>query len=381
MLDALTEEQAALRAGIAAWADDLSRDHRAREDAAGFSFETWRRVGESGVLGLPFAPEHGGLGQDVLGTMHVLEELGHRCRDAGLLFVVATQICSTGIPVQRFGSACQKSAWLPELIAGRCIGAHAITEPDAGSSAFEMRTRAVREGNRWRLDGSKCFISNAPIADLITVYARTDPDKGVLGGFSAFLVETGRPGVSVGPPQAKMGLKTAPLADVHLDGILLDEDAVIGRPGMGFAILDHVMKWEILLSFVINVGEMRHRLERCLAYARERRQGGQPIGKHQAVAHKLVDMHLRIETARLWLYRAGAKLAANQPVTTELAAAKLLASEANVQTALDAITLHGGNGYMSEFGLEAELRNAVGGMIYSGTSEIQRNRIAAMLGL
>jgi alkylation response protein AidB-like acyl-CoA dehydrogenase len=178
-----------------------------------------------------------------------------------------------------------------------------------------------------------------------------------------------------------MGLRTAPLADVYLDGVELEDDAVLGRIGMGFAILDYVMKWEILCSFIINVGEMQHRLERCLAYARDRKQGGCPIGKHQAVAHKLVDMHVKIETARQWLYRAGARFAANQPVTTELAIAKLVTSEANVACALDAITVHGANGYMTEFGLEKDLRNAVGGMIYSGTSEIQRNRIAAMLGL
>jgi alkylation response protein AidB-like acyl-CoA dehydrogenase len=156
---------------------------------------------------------------------------------------------------------------------------------------------------------------------------------------------------------------------------------VIGRRGMGFLILDHVMKWEILLSFVVNTGEMAHRVERCVSYAGERHQFGRPIGANQSVQNRIVDMKIATETARKWLYDTAEKLQRGETITTDLSIAKLVASEANLSTAIAAVNVFGGNGYMAEYGLEKDVRNAVGGTIYSGTSDIQRSRIAAMLKL
>lgn len=373
-------EQAELRAAVARWCDDLSADH-VEQDAAGvFPHQKWKLIQKSGILALPFGAAWGGLDQDLLTTMYVLEGLGHGCRDGGLSFCVTTSMASTGVPLQDFGSAELKDRYLPGICSGDSIGAHAITESESGSDALAMRTTAERDGDHFVLTGSKMFVSNGPIADLITVYARTRPDGGALG-ITAFLVRRDTPGLSVGPPAAKMGLRTAPLAEVTLDGCRVPATHVVGREGGGFLVLDHVMKREILLSFVVNVGEMQHRLERCVAHARSREQFGQPIGSFQAVSHPIVDMKIRLETARKWLYDTAERLLTGANITTELAIAKLVTSEANLASSLAAVQIFGASGYMSEYGLEKDVRNAVAGRIYSGSNEIQYNRVAAMLGL
>jgi alkylation response protein AidB-like acyl-CoA dehydrogenase len=375
-----TTDQQDLRAGIRQWCDALNDGAPERERAATFDRGAWKLVCESGVLGLPFDTEWGGLGQSLLTTMYVLEEFGRRCHDGGLAFSVTTHLVSAGVPLQRFGSPALKDRYLPGVCAGSTIGAHAISEPGSGSDALNMRTTATRRGDDWVLDGSKTFVSNGPVADLIVVYARTDPAAGPLG-VTAFLVETAAAGVTVGGPIEKMGLRTSPFAEVFLDGCVVPAANVIGRVGSGFLVLDHVMKWEILCSFVVNVGQMRHRLARCVDYARTRTQFGAPIGSFQSVANRIVDMRTATETAARWLYDTAARMERGHNVTMDIATSKLVASQANVDTALAAVEVFGGNGYTAEYGLEAELRNAVSGVIYSGTSDIQRNRIARMLNL
>jgi alkylation response protein AidB-like acyl-CoA dehydrogenase len=337
-------------------------------------------VRESGILGLPFEASYGGRGEDLLTTMYALEALGRGSRDGGLNFSVCTQIVAVGVPLQRSGSELLKRRYLPRICDGSAIGAHAITEPTGGSDALAMETRAVDRGDHYVIDGAKAFVTHAPVADVFVVYAKTRPKGGPLG-ITAFVVDRETPGLSTSEAIPKMGLKGSPVGELVLDGCEVDAANVIGRAGSGFFVLDHVMKWEILCSFITSVGAMEHRLERCIDYARTREQFGRPIGAYQAIAHKIVDMRIAVETARRWLYATGADFAAGRDTTADIAIAKLLASEANVSSALSAIQIFGGNGYTTAFGLEAELRDAVGGTIYSGTSEIQRNRIAATLGL
>ena len=189
------------------------------------------------------------------------------------------------------------------------------------------------------------------------------------------------PGLRTSEPIGKLGLKGSPVGELVLDGCVVPGGQRDRQAGRGFFVLDHVMKWEILLSFVTSAGAMGQRLERCIEHARDREQFGKPIGAFQAIAHKIVDMKIAVETSRRWLFDAAAKLLAGQDATTEIAIAKLVTSEANVKTALDAVQIFGASGYTTALGIEAGLRDAVGGTIYSGTSEIQRNRIAATLGL
>jgi alkylation response protein AidB-like acyl-CoA dehydrogenase len=373
-------DQLALREGLARWTEALSADHIERDAAGVFPWDKWALVKESGILGLPFDERWGGLGQDLLTTMFVLEGLGEGCRDGGLSFSVTTSMISTGVPLHRFGTDALRAAYLPKVCSGEAIGAHAISEPEGGSDALAMRTSAARQGGAFVLNGRKSFVTNGPVADLIVVYARTHADGGPLG-ITAFLVDRASPGVAMSKPIGKMGLRTSPLCEMYLDDVCVPADHVIGRVGGGFLVLDHVMKHEILCSFIVNVGEMQWRLEQCLDYARSRTAFGKKIGSFQAIAHKLVDMKIRVETARKWLYDTGAKLLEGENVTVDIAISKLLTSESNVETSLAAVQVFGGNGYMTEFGLEKDVRNAVAGTLYSGTTEIQYNRIASMLGL
>jgi len=374
------DEQRALQEAFGRWHADLSADHIDLDRQGGFAWEKWDLIRQSGILRLPFDEEWGGMGQDLLTTMGVLENLGYGCRNGGLSFSVATHMVSTGIPIQRFGSRALKERFLPRICDGSAIGAHAITEPGSGSDAMSMRTKAMADGESYVLNGSKTFVSNGPVADQFVVYARTNPALGAWG-VTAFVVERDTPGMTVGQPIEKMGLRNSPLCELFFDDCRIPAGNVVGKPGLGFSILDHVMKWEILCSFIINVGEMRHRLERCIEYARTRRQFNQPIGSFQSVANKIVDMKIGLETARSWLYGTARRFLANENITIDIAIAKLLASENNFASAASAVQIFGGNGYMTEYGLEKDLRNATAGTIYSGTSEIQRGRIARMLGL
>ncbi|MFF9087077.1 acyl-CoA dehydrogenase family protein [Streptomyces sp. NPDC014991] len=363
----------------AAWAEELNLDVEEWDARAEFPWEKWKTIQRSGLLAVPFETQYGGHGGTLTDTMRALQGLGHTCRDAGLGFSASTQIVSVGIPLQAFGSQELKSRFLPAIINGELITAHAITEPDNGSDALNISTTATRDGDDYVIDGGKMFITNAPIADLFLLYVRT----GKPGPFalSVFLVERDTPGLTIGEPLSKMGLRTSPLSAVTFDGLRVPATRRIGQEGAGFLVLDHVMKREILFSFSLTLGEMEHRLERVLAYAKSRRQFGEPIGAFQGVSHKIADMKIAVETARKWLTDTGAKVEAGQDAAIDIAATKTVVSEANKQTALDAVQIFGGQGYLTATGLERDVRNAVAGTIYSGTSEIQRNRIASLLGL
>lgn len=376
-----SEEQQALRDAISEIARTIGSDHIERDAEGSFAWGDWKRLREVGVFGLPFTSWWGGLDQDLLTTMYVLEGLGYGCRDAGLNFSVSTHIVSTGVPLQRFGSTALKERYMPEICAGSMIGAHAITEPSGGSDVMSMRTTAVRDGDHFVLNGSKCFVSNGPIADLLVVYARTGK-PGDLASLTTFLIRKDTPGLAVGNPIPKMGLRTSPIAEVFFDDVRVPRTHVIGSVGAGFLILDEVMKWEILCGFVINLGEMQHRLERCVEYVRTRTQFGTNIGANQSVSNRVVEMRMDVDTSRKWLYDTAEKLQLKAPdVAHDIAMTKLMVSEANLRSALSAVQLFGGYGYTTEYGIEKDLRNAVPGTIYSGTSEIQRQRLAVLMGL
>lgn len=376
-----TEEQQRLRRAAASFGKALSEDHIEWDQRAEFPWYKWQLIRDSGVIRLPFPADHGGHDQDLCTTMYVLEELGYRCEDGGLNFTVASHMNSVGIPLTRFGTREQKARFLRRICEGDSLCAHAITEPDSGSDAFSMLTSAVPHGDNYVLNGRKTFITNGPIADLFVVYAMTDKTRGALGGATAFLLERGAPGFTIGPPIGKMGLRTSPLGDLVFQDCEVPTDQVLGKVGMGYPILDYVMKREILCCFIISVGEMQRRLERCIEYAKTRKQFGQSIGGFQSIANRIVDMKIGVVTSRELLYRAARRIQRKENATIDIAMAKLVASECNVASAMNAVHIFGGKGYMVENGIEKELRNSIAGTIYSGTSEMQRNKIAKMLGM
>jgi alkylation response protein AidB-like acyl-CoA dehydrogenase len=374
------DEQKALRKGLQKYYEALNAGVLEDDAAERFNRDKWQLIRESGVIRIPFAEQWGGLGHDALTLVYVLEELGYGCRDAGLLFALATQVVSAAIPLQKFGSEELKERYLAPLIDGEIISAHAISEPSAGSDAMAMSTTATPDGDGYLLNGGKTFITNGPIADVITVYAKLETGDGA-SGITAFLVPTDTPGFHVGPPIAKLGLNTCPFCELEFTDCRVPASNIVGKPGAGFFILEHVMNWEILCIFIMMAGEMQERMERCIAHVKKRTAFGVPIASNQYVAGKIVDQKIGIETSRKHLYDTARRFAKGRSVTTEISMAKLVTSEANLASALSAVQLFGGRGYMREYGMEKGLRDAVGAPIYSGTNEMQRVRIASMLGL
>jgi len=374
------DEQKALRKGLQKYYEALNAGVLEDDAAERFNRDKWQLIRESGVIRIPFAEQWGGLGHDALTLVYVLEELGYGCRDAGLLFALATQVVSAAIPLQKFGSEELKERYLARLIDGEIISAHAISEPSAGSDAMAMSTTATPDGDGYLLNGGKTFITNGPIADVITVYAKLETGDGA-SGITAFLVPTDTPGFHVGPPIAKLGLNTCPFCELEFTDCRVPASNIVGKPGAGFFILEHVMNWEILCIFIMMAGEMQERMERCIAHVKKRTAFGVPIASNQYVAGKIVDQKIGIETSRKHLYDTARRFAKGRSVTTEISMAKLVTSEANLASALSAVQLFGGRGYMREYGMEKGLRDAVGAPIYSGTNEVHRVRLASMLGL
>lgn len=375
-----TDAQTELRNSVVEWSGRLNDTTEAQSDKENL-LKMWQVVREMGVLSLPIKSEYGGLEQDILTTLYVLESFGRHCQDSGFSFAVSSHIVSTSIPIQKFGNETQKYKYLPDLCSGKKIGAHAISEVESGSDAWNMKTHARKADNGYILNGNKTFVSNGPVADTFIVYARTSETAGTLGGFTAFILDSDTPGFSRGNPMKKMGLNTSVLCDLFFDDCYLTADRVLGKEGQGFSIFNYVMKWEVLCSFIINVGEMEQLLSRCIEYSKTRKQYGEPICKYQAVSHKIADMKISLETAKAMLYKAAFGFQKGTNITIDLAIAKVVTSENFVKSALDALQIFGGHGYMEETGIEKYVRNSVASKIYSGTSEIQRNTIASMLGL
>jgi alkylation response protein AidB-like acyl-CoA dehydrogenase len=346
-----------------------------------FSRTLWEQAAAVGLQGLPAPEAFGGSAADGLTTAVALEALGYGCRDGGLVFSLCAHILACVVPVVQHGSPEQHARYLRGLCDGSLVGAHAITEPDSGSDTFAMRLRAHRAPAGWRLTGSKTFISNAPVADVVIVFAVTDAAKGFQGGVTAFLIEPGPAGVRRGQAFEKMGLRTSPVGELVFDEVLVPDGAVLGSVGGGAAVFATAMDWERALLVAAHVGTIERLLETTVAYARTRRQFGQTIGKFQAVAHRLADMKVQLEAARLLTYRTASRLGTARTISMDAAVSKLFVSESLVRVALDAVQLHGGNGYMVEYELERALRDAIGSTIYSGTSEMQRNLIARWMGL
>jgi alkylation response protein AidB-like acyl-CoA dehydrogenase len=313
--------------------------------------------------------------------MHALEALGYSCRDNGLIFSIQAHMWSCAMPISRFASGGQRTLWLPGLLDGSLIGVQAMTEPGTGSDAFSLHTRAEQRGDVFVLNGAKTFITNAPVADVFVVFARTDPQLGAMG-ISAFIVPRSASGVFVGSPFDKMGLETSPMSELAFDDCEVPADALLGHRGSGMTIFNHSIDWERACILASAVGTMQRQVEESVAYAKHREQFGRPIGKFQAISHRIADMQVRLEASRFLLYHAGWKKQHGARVPAMASAvAKLFISEAWVQTSLDALQIRGGAGYMKETQIEQDLRDSIASRIYSGTSDIQRNIIAMGLGL
>ncbi len=354
---------------------------RAERDAASeFWREGWQKCADFGLLGLPVPQEYGGTDASLTTTIAAMEALGYGCPDLGLIFSLNAHLWTNIIPILKFGSEAQKQQYLPSLCDGTLIGANAASEPGSGSDVFNMRTTAKREGDFYVLNGQKTFVTNAPVCDVIVAYASTNREAGHMG-ITGFIIDRDTEGLSVGQPIHKMGLRTSPMGELFFDNCKVPAENVLGREGNGAACFNCSMEWERGCILAMHLGRMQKQLEMSIDYARQRRQFGRLIGSFQSVANHIVDMKVRLEAARPLVYKVGWKKDRGEDAMLEAAIAKLYLSESAVQSSLDAIQVFGGYGYMTEYEVERDLRDAVGAKIYSGTVEIQRNIIARMIGL
>ncbi len=378
----LTDEQQTLRSAVTAFArSKLGQTLAADDRATRFPREEWLACAQFGVQGWPVPVEHGGAGLDPLTTVIALEALGYGCRDNGLVFAVNNHLWGCAIYLIEHGTAEQKERYLPGMCEGRLVGAQALSEPEAGSDILSLQTTATPDDGGYVLRGTKWFVSNGPVADIFVVFARTAETGARQGQLSAFLVTADMPGVRTTREFSKLGLRTTPMGAVEFDDVRVPAANLLGREGAGYSIFSSTIEWERTFIFASHVGTMARLLETSIDHVTTRRQFGRPIGSFQAVAHPIADMKVRLELARLALYHVGWLKREGRLALLESTIAKIFISESLAQTAMSAMEVHGARGYVEDFGIERELRDALGGTIYAGTTAIQRGIIAELLGL
>jgi butyryl-CoA dehydrogenase len=359
-----------VRAEIEPHAAEWDREHR-------FPRELYPKLAELGLMGVCIPEEYGGAGADFLSYMLVVEELSRG--DAGVGVTVAVHTSAVTLPVLRFGTEEQSARFVPPLAHGESIGAFALTEAEAGSDAGALRTSATREGDGWRISGAKQFISTAEYAGTFLLFARTDPETPGPGGISAFVLDAGD--VRVTGREEKLGLNSSTTNSIAVDA-LVDGDRLLHEEGKGFHVAMATLDGGRIGIAAQAVGIAQAAYDVALEYAKERHAFGRPIGEFQAIQHKLADMSVEIEAARLLVHRAAWLKQNDLPHTEAGAQAKLFASEMARRQTGEAIQILGGYGYTKEFPVERYYRDAKVTEIYEGTSEIQRLVIAReILGL
>jgi len=370
----LTEEQKLIQEKAREFASkELEPIASKLDELAKPPIEQFRKLGELGFLGLMVPEEYGGSKADTVSYVLVIEELSRACASTGIMVSIQNSLVCQ--PIALFGTEEQKKRYLPGLASGKAIGAFALTEPEAGSDAAAIRTRAVRDGDYYVISGLKHFITNGSIADVVIVFATVDPSlrhKGI----TAFIVEKGTPGFRPGREENKMGIRAANTSELIFEECRVPVSNRLGQEGEGFKIALMMLDSGRIGVAAQAVGIARRAYEEALKYAKSRQQFGQPIAQFQAIQWMLVDMATRIEAARLLTLKAALKKDAGERYTKEAAMAKLFASETAVWVTDRAIQIHGGYGYMKEYVVERLYRDAKITEIYEGTSEIQRLVIA-----
>jgi alkylation response protein AidB-like acyl-CoA dehydrogenase len=373
---ALSPEQAAVRQLAA---DFVNRDvmpHAAEWDRRE-SVDTAivKKLGDLGFLGLTIPEEHGGSGGDHLAYCLVLEELGRG--DSSVRGVVSVSLGLVAKTIVAYGTEEQKHDWLPRLCAGEALGCFALTEPDTGSDAASLRTRAVRDGNDWVISGTKIFITNGTWADIALVFVRTGGDGH--RGVTALLVPTDAPGLRRREIHGKLGLRGQATAELVFDNVRVPDSARLGEPGKGFSIAMAALAKGRMSVAAGCVGIAQGSLDAAVSYARQREQFGKPIASYQLVQQLISNIAVDTAAARLLVWRVADLIDRGEPFATESSMAKLFASEAAVRAANDALQVFGGYGYVDEYPVGKYLRDARVTTLYEGTSQIQQLLIGRAL--
>ncbi|HSJ57649.1 MAG TPA: acyl-CoA dehydrogenase [Anaerolineae bacterium] len=373
----LNEEQRMVRDMVRDFADKEIAPRAAEVDKTEeFPAENIEKMGELGLLGLPYPEKYGGGGGDYLSYAIAVEEISRACGSTGLIYAAAVSLgCG---PIYSFGTEAQKQKWLPRLCSGQGLGAFGLTEPEAGSDAGATRTTAVRDGDEYVINGSKMWITSGAIADVLTVTAKTDPAAGTRG-ISGFLVEKGTPGFIPGKNEPKMGLKGSVTSALSFENCRVPAENLLGREGEGFRQMLVTLDAGRISIGAMALGLAQRAFEEATRYAMQRVQFGKPIASFQAIQWMIADMGTEIDAARMMVYRAAAMKDAGKRFTKEAAMAKLFASEVAERAAFKAVQIHGGYGYSREYPVERIYRDQRLCTIGEGTSEIQRLVIARQI--
>ena len=346
-----------------------------------FSREVWKKLGAMGLLGLPFPEEYGGQGADVVTCCLSSEALAHGGVDGGHLLALGAHTYLCADTIYQHGTDEQKRKYLPGLASGEKIGCMGLTEPNAGSDAASIQTTAVKKGDRWVLNGSKTFITNAPVADVCVVYATMDKSL-KHGGITGFIAERGFPGFSTGKPFHKMGVRASATSEVFLENCEIPDENVLGQPGQGFAMAHQTLEWDRSALLAPVVGGVMQILEECARYANERVQFDKPIRSFQAVQRKIADIKTFMEVARLAVYRVASRKDAGHSLNhMEASIAKAFAGDWGLQAISEAVQIFGGYGLMHDYHAEWLFRDAKLAQIGGGTSEIQRLIISRLMSM
>ena len=376
-----TDEHEMLRRSIRAFVEKEITPHvGAWEEAGRIPRELWRRLGEQGFLGLEFPAEYGGGGADFLSSVVLGEEMA-RCRSGGVAFSVLVHTDMSSPWLTRYGSDAQKGKYLPGIVRGETVCALGITEPGTGSDMAALATRAVRDGDVYRVTGGKIFITNGVYGDLYFVAARTGPGSAERrhDGISMFLIERGRPGFTVSRTLDKMGMRASDTAELTFDDCPVPAENLLGVEGRGFQQLAAGLQRERIMAAVLALAGADQALEDTLRYLRERTAFGEPLASLQALRHRVADLATSLEAARRLVYHAASLYAGGADCVSEVSMAKLFATETANRVAYEAVQMHGGYGYMREFPVERFFRDVRLWTIVSGTSEVMREIIAKRL--
>jgi L-prolyl-PCP dehydrogenase len=378
-----TPEQISFRDSIISFVKSELQDDLVERDSKGiFARDLWMKCADFGIQGLAAPKKYGGKNEtvDLITAVLAMEAFGYACPDNGLALGLNAHMWTVLTPIVQFGNEDQKKKFIPKMVSGEWIAAHALTEPNTGSDVFSMEMTAEKRDGGYILNGKKHLITFAPIADMVLVFANANPNLGKWG-VTAFLVEKGTPGFSVSPVRDKMGLRTVPIGELNFDDCFVPEENRLGGEGAGFSLVNHSLEYDRCCILASHLGAMERQLEQTIAYVKTRKQFGQAIGKFQSVSNRIADMKLRLETSRLLLYKAVWEKQSGKSAMLDVALLKLQLSESFVSSSLDAMRCYGGRAYLTDTGVERDLRDAVGGLLYAGTSDIQRNIIAKLLGV
>ena len=372
----LTKEQEFVRKMVREFAEtevepiaaDIDKEHR-------FPVETVEKMAKYGMMGIPFPKEYGGAGGDEVAYAITVEELARVCGSTAVIVSAHTSLCCW--PIYKFGTEDQKKKYLPDLLAGKTLGAFGLTEPNAGTDAAGQQTRADLDGDEYVLNGAKVFITNGGYADIFVVMAMTDKSKGTRGGISAFIVEKGDPGFSIGKTEDKMGIHGSSTTELIFQNCRIPKDRLLAKVGQGFKVAMSTLDGGRIGIASQALGLAQGAFDVTVEYMKSRKQFGRRLSQFQALQFEMAEMKTRIEAARLLVYKAAFLEDAGSDYGEAAAMAKLFAAETAMAVTTKCVQFHGGYGYTADYPVERMMRDAKITEIYEGTSEVQKLVIAA----